>query len=267
MEKAREACRSVIVPINTGTAIPFACEQTDLSSVVACAERVLERGSSIDMLICNAGVYLLPQLELAEGLEKQFVVNHLSHFLLVNLLLDCVKSANQGRVVVVGSGAYTLAPVEGIDFNNLSGQRYYDPVKMYGQSKLANGLFARELARRVSGTHVTSNVLNPGWVMTKKALEVLSRDNPTFDPKHAKDAKNTEQGAATTCYVATNPSLANVSGQYFDDCDIVIPGGAMRDDALAAKLWIVSERLTAAYLKRGSQARPVSSDTRTESSS
>jgi len=95
------------------------------------------------VLICNAGIYWFPQLELAEGLEKQFVVNHLGHFILVNRLLDKVKSARQGRIVVVGSGPYAEAPEAGIEFDNLSGQRYYDFRKMYGQSKLANGLFVR----------------------------------------------------------------------------------------------------------------------------
>lgn len=249
MEKATEACSSVQGKGIKGSAIPFACEQTDFSSVVACSESVRKRGSPIDVLICNAGVYLVPQLQLAEGLELQFVVNHLSHFLLVNRLLDRVKSAKQGRVVVVGSESYAQAPEGGIDFDNLSGQKGYDSDQMYGQSKLANGLFARELARKLSRTRTTSNVLSPGWVMTKKNVELLTQKIPNFDPNHTRGTKTPEQGAATTCYVSTSPSLAKVSGQYFSDCNLLIPKGYMRDDALAAKLWTVSEQLTRAYLK------------------
>lgn len=250
MEKAERACAETTGPDVKGKATPFACEQTDFSSVVTCADAVSKTGTPIDMLICNAGVYYIPKLELAHGLEKHFVINHLSHFILVNRLLGQVKSAQQGRIVVVGSDAgylHDLPPQAGIEFDNLAGQRYYDPRKMYGQSKLANALFVRELARRLSATHVTANVVHPGWVMTETMHQLLKPQN--VDPEQAQKAKTPEQGAATIGYVATHPALAHVSGEYFADCNIVIPGGHMRDDAMAKKLWTVSEELTRDYLK------------------
>jgi NAD(P)-dependent dehydrogenase (short-subunit alcohol dehydrogenase family) len=249
LEKAEQACLTVSGRDVKGKATPFECEQTEFASVAACAEAVQKLGTPIDMLICNAGVYGLPKLELAEGLEKQFVVNHLSHFLLVHRLLDRVKSAPQGRVVVVGSDAYKNAPEAGIEFDNLSGQRYYDTDKSYGQSKLANGLFVRELAHRLSGTQVTANVVHPGWVWTEGMRRYFERNS--IDPAQGKGAKTPAQGAATTCYVATNPAFRKISGQYFEDCNEAIPGGHMRDDALADKLWTVSEVLTRPYLMSG----------------
>jgi WW domain-containing oxidoreductase len=101
------------------------------------------------MLICNAGIMALPTPEQVYGIEKHFVVNHLGHFLLVNRLLEQVKAASQGRLVVVSSLGYQWAPPAGIEFDNLDGRRGYEPNKMYGQSKLANALFSLELARRL----------------------------------------------------------------------------------------------------------------------
>ncbi len=111
------------------------------------------------MLILNAGI-VLGKLEQVDGLEKQFVVNHLGHFLLTRRVLDLVTSAPQGRVLTVGSGNHFDAPADGIQFDNLSGQGWSGSG--YAHSKLANGLFSLELARRLSGTRATSNCLTPG---------------------------------------------------------------------------------------------------------
>jgi NAD(P)-dependent dehydrogenase (short-subunit alcohol dehydrogenase family) len=259
LEKATRACTAVRAASTEGQTIPFACDQTDFSSVVAVADAVRALGAPIDMLICNAGIYSVANLELAHGLEKQFVVNHLSHFILVNRLLDLVRSAPQGRIVLVGSEAHRRVP-KGIEFDNLSGQRHYNSRRMYGQSKLANGLFVRELARRLAGSRVTVNVLHPGWVSTDTVRALLQRDRrePRILPRlrghiyqlaHDILAKTPQQGAATTCYVATSPDLNTVSGAYFVDCRIATPGPCMQDDAMAAKLWEVSEELTRPYLR------------------
>ena len=244
LEKATAACAAA-----GDRATPFALELTDFDSVVACAAAVRREGVVLDMLVCNAGIMALPQLEQVNGLEKHFVTNHLGHFLLVNRLLDRVVAAPQGRVVVVSSRGYLWAPPAGIEFDNLSGERgEYDPNRAYGQSKLANGLFSLELARRLAGTRATSNSVHPGIIRTnlgrhfprwKKALsEVIGW---TF-------MKSIQAGAATQCYVATNPRVAGVSGRYFINCNPEIPGGRMEDAALAAKLWTVSEELTRPWL-------------------
>jgi WW domain-containing oxidoreductase len=238
-DKARTACASV-----EGRATPVVLELSDFDSVVACAGAIREVSPRVDMLICNAGVMALPELEQVNGLEKQFAVNHLGHFLLVNRLLDTVTSAPQGRVVVVSSGAHAWAGEEGIQFDNLSGEKGYDPFKNYGQSKLANGLFSRELARRLAGSKATSNSLHPGVIKTNLTRHMPER----ADDDGSWADKDIPQGAATQCYVATAPALASVSGLYFKDCNPATPAATMLDDDAAARLWAVSEELTRAYL-------------------
>jgi NAD(P)-dependent dehydrogenase (short-subunit alcohol dehydrogenase family) len=243
LDKAREAGKSI-----DGKTIPIAIELTDFNSIVAGTNAVRELDLPIDMLILNAGIMALPQLEQVNGLEKQFVTNHLGHFIVGNRLLPLVQAAPQGRVVVLTSSGYQWAPAGGIEFDNLSGERDYDPNKMYGQSKLANHLYVRELARRLRGTATTANSVHPGVIFTnlgrhfpKWQIFLASLIGWTF-------MKPLEAGAATTCYVATAPALAGVSGQYFADCNPELPGGQMQNDELAARLWQVSEELTGPYL-------------------
>ena len=231
-EKARKACAGI-----EGQTTPVMLELSDFGSVRACAETINRMDRPIDMLICNAGIMALPELELVYGLERQFVVNHLGHFLLVNELLGAVSKARQGRVVMVSSRAHRMAPESGIDFDNLDGSRSYVPWEAYGRSKLANGLFAAELARRTSGTTVTANSLHPGVIKTNLARH-LDRviDESRFD-------KSIPQGAATQCYVAAHPIPAPISGEYFVDCNPARASDLMYDEALASRLWSVSEEL------------------------
>jgi len=243
IEKARKACDSV-----AGEAIPVALELTDFESVSACAQTVLALGVPIDILVLNAGVMALPELEQANGLEKQFVTNHLGHFLLTNLLLDQVIAAPAGRVVVVSSSALKWADETGIEWDNLSGTRDYDPNRAYGQSKLANALFSLELSKRLGGTNVTSNSMNPGAVLTN-----LQRHAPEWAVKLGDwigpaFMKNPAEGASTICYLAAHPLVDGVSGYYFIDCNPVSLGGNSEDAAMAARLWDVSKDLTADYL-------------------
>ncbi len=237
--KAAAACSSV-----AGNTTPAVLELSDLASVAACVAGIRQSGAAIDMLICNAGIMALPELQQVNGIERQFFVNHLGHFAFATGLIEQVRAAGSGRIVMLSSSGHQWAPEAGIEFDNLSGERDYDPNRMYGQSKLANGLFAFELARRLAGTGVTANAVHPGVIMTNLGRhfsewkQVLARlIGWTF-------MKSVEAGAATQCYVATSPALAGVSGYYFADCNPLLPSAQMQDAALAAKLWAVSEELT-----------------------
>jgi NAD(P)-dependent dehydrogenase (short-subunit alcohol dehydrogenase family) len=244
IQKAKKACAGV-----GGKTTPVACELTDFNSIVACTKTIQGLNKPIDVLICNAGVMELPEPEQVYGIEKHFVINHLGHFILTNRLLDQVKAAQQGRVVVLSSGRYKSAPPEGIQFDNLSGEKDYDPLTAYGHSKLANALFAQELSRRLKDTAVTSNSLLPGVIMTN-----LGRHMPSWKLTLSKligwtFMRSVEQGVATSCYVATNPKLVKVSGHMFFNCNPITPEGPhMSDRALAKKLWDVSSELTKDYL-------------------
>ncbi len=241
--KAREACTGV-----GPRCTPLELELESLDSVRACGEAVRALGMPLDVLLLNAGIMALPKLEQVRGLEKQFAVNHLGHFLLANRLLDQVKAAPQGRVVTMSSSAYKWAPPVGIEFDNLSGEREYTGNKAYGISKTANGLFSLELARRFAGTTATSNSVNPGGVNTN-----LSRHYPAWQRSilgliSGFLLKPVEVGAATQVYASTAPALAQVSGFYFEDCNPVVPAGQMTNAALAQQLWAKSEELCAGYL-------------------
>ena len=238
LEKAEQACAGV-----EGTTTPLAVELTDLPGIVTAAAEVAAMDVPLDMLILNAGIMQLPELSLTNGVERQFAVNHVGHFLLTLKLLEQVVAAPAGRVVVVSSGAHRWAP-NGIRFDNLDGSQDYDPREAYGVSKTANGLFSRELARRLADTNASSNSLHPGVIPTNLSRHLPERDYDMSNPMF----KTIPEGTATQCYVATSPDLAGVSGYYFDDCNAAVPNRHMQDDVMAAKLWAVSEQLVADYL-------------------
>ena len=244
-EKASDACASV-----GGKATPAHLDLGVPDSIVSCAETIRGMDVPIDGLICNAGIMALPDLEQINGIEKQFAVNHLGHFILINQLQDIVLAADQGRFVIVSSGAHTSAPEEGIRFDDLAFEEgEYKPWTAYGHSKLANALCARELANRLDDTTATANSLHPGVINTN-----LGRHMPWYTRMAASligwtFMKSVEAGAATQTYLATSPELAEVSGLYFADCNPAEGTQFVTDDAMAAKLWAVSEELTAPYLR------------------
>lgn len=245
IEKASDACAQI-----DGETTPVACELSDFDSVVACAESVQALGRPIDILLCNAGIMALPQLEQAYGLELQFVTNHLGHFLLIRHLLDAVKEADAGRIVLLSSLAHTMTPRGGIDFDNLSGETSYRGWTFYGQSKLANLLTAVELSRLLEGTSVTANSVHPGLIQTNLGRHVNDGSlraqitNAVMMPF----TKSVEQGAATQCYVAAHPDLEGITGRYFADCNEQRPSRYGRSGKLAARLWQESEEILAEYL-------------------
>jgi WW domain-containing oxidoreductase len=238
LDKARAACDSV-----EGKTTPVVCELSEPASVRACAAEVIALGKPLDAIICNAGIMALPKLQQKHGYELQFFTNHIGHFILVTSLLDTLS--DKGRVVMVSSDAHNGAPREGIQLDNLSGERGYGPWTAYGQSKLANLLFAKELAKRLAGTGKTANSLHPGVIHTNLARSM----NPIAQGALAIAAplvlKSAAEGAATQCYLAVHPNVEGVSGKYFADCNVSKSSARGRDDALAEKLWEVSEKIAA----------------------
>jgi WW domain-containing oxidoreductase len=130
---------------------PVACDLADLGSVADAADTIRSRGVHLDAIVANAGIANLPTLQTRNGIELQFMVNHVGHFALVNQLTDIVRDGT-GRIVIVSSSAsIRKAPAEGIMFDNLDGRQAYEPFAFYGQSKLAASLYAKELSRRLAG--------------------------------------------------------------------------------------------------------------------
>ena len=245
LEKAQQACASV-----PGAPTPVACELSDWASVREAALTIREMDCPVDMLICNAGTISTKNITRAHGLEMQFATNHMGHFILTHHLMDQVKRARQGRAVLVSSSAHRAFTVKGgIDFDNLDAHRRCKPLVFYGQSKMANLLHAKGLAKRLDNTGATSNAVDPGVVRTglghdagrplMTAMMVITRPLQ----------KNIPQGAATQCLVATRPELAEVSGKYFADCKETRHHPPANDETLIEKLWQYSEDAAATYLK------------------
>lgn len=238
VEKAREACATV-----KGETVPLACELSDPKSVRACVAAVKAAGLQLDGIIANAGIMALPKLEKAFGYELQFFTNHIGHFILVTGLLDALTP--EGRVVMLSSAAHKGAPKGGIQFDNLDGSKGYGDWANYGQSKIANLLFAKELARRFQGTRRTANAVHPGVIKTNLGRHMNPLAGLVFGIVGPLVLKSVPQGAATEVFVATHPSLAGVSGQYFADCNVARPRADAEDAELAKKLWDVSEQIVA----------------------
>jgi NAD(P)-dependent dehydrogenase (short-subunit alcohol dehydrogenase family) len=245
-EKADQAVASI-----SGDAVPAVLDLGKFDTIVNCAQAIRKLDTALDGLICNAGIMALPERELLYGMEKQFVVNHLGHFILINQLQELVLAAPEGRFVILSSLAHRRAPATGIQFDDLAMEKSeYDAWDAYGHSKLANALCSRELARRLGDTSATSNSVHPGVINTN-----LGRHLPWYMRVGGSlfgwtFMKSVEQGAATQTYVAAHPQLKGVNGYYFADCNVnwgETP--LLQDDAMASHLWAVSERLTRDWLR------------------
>jgi WW domain-containing oxidoreductase len=226
-------------------AVPLACELSEPASVHSCVAEVKAMGISLDGIIANAGIMALPTLTVKHGLELQFLTNHMGHFLLVTGLLS--QLASDGRVVMLSSSAHQMAPKEGIQFGNLDGQQGYSAWAAYGQSKLANLLFAKELAKRLPGPNQTANAVHPGVINTglqRSMSPLLASMMKVMGPLFL---KSVPEGAATEVFVATHPSVAKTRGEYFADCNVASCSALARDAELARKLWETSADLAARW--------------------
>jgi NAD(P)-dependent dehydrogenase (short-subunit alcohol dehydrogenase family) len=204
------------------------------------AAEFLNSERPLHILLNNAGAIFPKRTESIDGIEMTFALNHLGYFLLTELLLERLRESGSARIVNVASAAHRAAS-HGIDFDDLEGRRRYAPFGAYGQSKLANILFTRELARRLRGSGVTVNCVHPGFVATRfaHANAIYNVAMALMRPFQRSIAK----GSRTSIYLCASPEVATVSGEYFADCKIAKPTSHGRDDAAARKLWDISERM------------------------
>ena len=212
-----------------------------LAGVHRLAGDFLDRWDRLDVLINNAGLILSRRSETEDGFETTFAVNHLAPFLLTHRLLGRLKDSSPSRIVNVASRAHVRAR---LDFDDLHNRRLYRSMDVYSQSKLANILFTRELARRLEGTGVTANCLHPGVVRSDFGANgdmggffrlgwLLVQ--PFF--------LSPEKGARTSIYLAQSPDVADVSGEYFDNCRPSKSSSRSRNLGDAERLWTVSAEL------------------------
>ncbi len=227
----------------TGNPIEYiAADLSSLSGIMQAASAFKQRHTHLDVLINNAGAIFMKRLVTVDGLEMTFALNHLSYFLLTNLLLDALKAGPSARVINVSSTAHYNAH---IDFDDLQGEKHYQGYKAYGQSKLANLLFTYELARILEASSVTVNALHPGFVATGFARNNGPIYNLGMRLVGPVFARNPEKGAQTSIYLASSPEVEGLSGKYFKDCRAIRSSQESYNLEVAKKIWRISLELAA----------------------
>jgi len=245
VEKA-EAAAEEIRKETEGDVVVHRLDLSSLKSVRECAEQLGNSLEKIDILINNAGVMVCPESRTEEGFEMQIGTNHFGHFLLTNLLLPLIKRASPGaRIVNVSSLAHEQGQIYWDDIN--FEKTPYSAIKAYAQSKLANILFTKELARRGEGSGVTVYALHPGVINTDLSRHV----SDTFGPLGQcmlvlgkPFIRTVASGAQTTIYCAVEESIADHSGRYYSDCREKRPKPQAENMEDAKRLWEISEQLT-----------------------
>jgi NAD(P)-dependent dehydrogenase (short-subunit alcohol dehydrogenase family) len=218
----------------------FAADLSSLRDVRRLASLIRDRCPRVDVLVNNAGGIFLSRQESADGIELTWALNHLSYYLLTNLVLPQLTSGHAARIVNVASDAHHGASIK---FEDIEGKARYSAWRSYQQSKLANILFTYELARRLEGTSVTVNALHPGFVNTN-----IFR-HPTWRAwlvRRAADliALSPERGAQTSIYLASSPEVAGISGKYFAKQKPVTSSPQSLDRTAASRLWELSREMT-----------------------
>jgi NAD(P)-dependent dehydrogenase (short-subunit alcohol dehydrogenase family) len=245
--RGRKKCARQVEKIRRETGSHVEGMVADLSSqreIRRLAEEFRSQFPRLDVLVNNAASYFMRRELTEDGLERTFALNHLAPFLLTSLLLDRLEASPSARVVNLSSNAHTVGK---IDFEDLQCERRYDRLSAYSRSKLASLLFTYELARRLKGSRVTVNAVNPGSAATN-----LGSDNGWLRGWLRVKLRNlfkgylisAEEGAKSSIYLATSPELEGVTGRYFLHCEEVPSSVASYDRATADRLWRVSEELT-----------------------
>lgn len=247
-----EIWRNASISTNKNRVSYLLADLSSQASIHQLANEFLESYESLDILINNAGVFLSRRSTTVDSIEYTFAVNHLAPFLLTNLLFERIKASSPSRIITTSSVAHRGAH---INFDNLQFERgRYNGVEAYRQSKLANILFTKELARRSRGSGVTSNCFHPGGVRTNLVQSspwyyrlIWAIINPFLvSPK---------KGADTAIYLASSSKVAEISGKYFVNRKPVSPWELTDEHDAAARLWKISEELTGNSKKNNQSIR------------
>lgn len=211
-----------------------------LESIRKFAKDFIAEESRLDVLVNNAGL-MGPRKLTADGFEMLLGVNHMGHFLLTNLLLDLLKKSSPSRIVVVSSMAHRMGKLQKDDLNS---EKSYKEFAAYANSKLANMLFMRELAKRLKGTGVTVNAIHPGAVKTEISKDSSKLLGLILAPLFMLFLKDVTLGAQTQIRLAVDPQLATTTGKYFSNCKLDKESKAAQNDEDARWLWEESARWT-----------------------
>ncbi|XP_051266152.1 retinol dehydrogenase 11 [Dicentrarchus labrax] len=236
MAKGEQAARDIMREVKGAKVVARQLDLADTKSICLFAENIYNTEKALHYLINNAGVAICPYSITVDGYEMQFGVNHLGHFFLTFLLLDLLKHSAPSRVINVSSAAHAMGKIQ---FDDLNGEKDYHPVRAYAQSKLANVLFTRELAKRTEVLGVTAYSVDPGIVNTEITRHMR---RPLADIAKAFSflIKTPAEGAYTNIYCTVTPENQLLTGGYYKDCACAESSWAGQDDGTALKLWAVS---------------------------
>ncbi|KAF9143108.1 hypothetical protein BGX30_001301 [Mortierella sp. GBA39] len=218
------------------------------------AREFLEKGLPLHVLVCNSGIMVVPFELSPDGIESQFAVNHMGHFVFTVTLLDRLKASQPSRIVMISSMAHkSFAPRAGIDFETLNDPTKTTEVTRYGRSKLANVLFTKALARRLSSEQVYINACHPGVVATSLVRQEGTTFTEWIGAMVMRAVGSTaEKGALSQLYLATSPEVEeqDLRGRYFVPvAKEAKPASLARNEELQEKLWTFSEELVREKVK------------------
>lgn len=229
ISKVNQTAKEINELTNNSKLEEYVADFTSFKEVKEMVLKLKNKFDCIDVLINNAGVYMNKKIITEDGYETTFQVNHLSHFLLTNLLIDLIKSSSQGRIINVSSIAHQSAD---FDLENLNGEKYFSPYNAYAVSKFANILFTKKLAEYLNETKITVNALHPGVISTK-----LLRAGFNISGASVK------KGAETPVYLAISPEVENISCEYFIDKRIEKTHPDTYNKFLLTEFWNISAKM------------------------
>ena len=236
-KRGKEAYKKLLSDGNSRTYLILA-DLGDYESIRQFVQQFKSMFQRLDILVNNAGFISLDRQETQEGLERQFGINHIGHFLLTTSLLDVM--GNGSRIVNVASGAHKTGKIH---FDDINLHKGFNVIKAYSQSKLANVLFTRELARRVADRGITVNCCHPGAVATNIGIDRETGFGKTVTGLLKPFFQTPEEGARTAIFLATDESVKDITGEYFYKCKIAKSSKRSKDMELAKKLFVFSEEL------------------------
>jgi retinol dehydrogenase 12 len=224
----------------SGAPLTHRADLATFAGVASVVERLHVLDRPIDILLNNAGA-IFPTYESTEdGIERTFALDHLATFHLTVGVYELLRRAPAARVVTTSSDAHRAARPPYDDWQSASG---YKPMRAYARAKLANILFTKSLAARAAGTSITANCFHPGVVRTQFSTGTRGVLRLIFEVA-TPFMRSAERGAATGVFLASDASVADVTGRYFVDEQPRRPSAAARDEALAESLWRTSVQLT-----------------------
>jgi len=241
--RSEEKAKAAIVDIEKAGAKDVTLIVGDVGSqkdIRRVASEVQKKVDKLDVLLNNAGVLVPQRRTTVDGIEETFAINHLGYFLLTKLLRDLLEKSGNSRIVNVSSEAHRRGKM---NFDDLQFEKTsYSAMGAYSQSKLANILFTKELAKRLAGTKVTANCLHPGVIASGFGHTygglwsfVLTLGRPFL--------ANTDDGAKTQVHLASSPEVEGITGEYWDKCKVARPTRAAQNEGDAKRLWEISEEL------------------------